>query len=574
MKFLSGEKINEIRNSVDIVDVISNYVQLTPKGKNFMGICPFHDDNSPSMSVSREKKIYKCFSCGATGSVFKFIMDYENISFPEAIKKVADMAGINVEIGNMPTKFKSPLYEVYALSLKFYTNSINTSAGKEAKAYLAKRYIDEKIIKEFQIGLALKQNDALSKILLKKYKPDLLLKSGLIGKNDYDYYDLFRNRIMFPLYDLTGQVVAYSGRIYDKEDISKYFNTRETEIFKKGELLYNYHRARDEARQKGVVIVMEGFMDVIRAYSIDLKNVVATMGTAVTSFQANLIKKMAKEVILCFDGDKAGAKATISCADELFKIGVTPKVIRLENDMDPDEYILKYGKEQFLEKINNPLDIIDFKFAYYKVGLDLTSSTDLSNYVSTMIKEIDKIDDDILKEVMLKRLSRDSGLNYETLKEKITIKPVIIKKEEKPVKTNKYDIAQRNLVWYMLKSHKVIKMYDNRVTFMPNASYRLLAREISLFYQNYGYLDEAEFMDYIMEDESLIETLKNINKANIKETFTDEEINDYINVIYDYNIKSETKRLQKELEKEVSPLKKAKIVQRMIDLKKGVGENV
>ncbi len=574
MKFLSGEKINEIRNSVDIVDVISNYVQLTPKGKNFMGICPFHDDNSPSMSVSREKKIYKCFSCGATGSVFKFIMDYENISFPEAIKKVADMAGINVEIGNMPTKFKSPLYEVYALSLKFYTNSINTSAGKEAKAYLAKRYIDEKIIKEFQIGLALKQNDALSKILLKKYKPDLLLKSGLIGKNDYDYYDLFRDRIMFPLYDLTGQVVAYSGRIYDKEDISKYFNTRETEIFKKGELLYNYHRARDEARQKGVVIVMEGFMDVIRAYSIDLKNVVATMGTAVTSFQASLIKKMAKEVILCFDGDKAGAKATISCADELFKIGVTPKVIRLENDMDPDEYILKYGKEQFLEKINNPLDIIDFKFAYYKVGLDLTSSTDLSNYVSIMIKEIDKIDDDILKEVMLKRLSRDSGLNYETLKEKITIKPVIIKKEEKAVKTNKYDIAQRNLVWYMLKSPKVIKMYDNRVTFMPNASYRLLAREISLFYQNYGYLDEAEFMDYIMEDESLIETLKNINKANIKETFTDEEINDYINVIYDYNIKSETKRLQKELEKEVSPLKKAKIVQRMIDLKKGVGENV
>ena len=574
MKFLSGEKINEIRNSVDIVDVISNYVQLTPKGKNFMGICPFHDDNSPSMSVSREKKIYKCFSCGATGSVFKFIMDYENISFPEAIKKVADMAGINVEIGNMPTKFKSPLYEVYALSLKFYTNSINTSAGKEAKAYLAKRYIDEKIIKEFQIGLALKQNDALSKILLKKYKPDLLLKSGLIGKNDYDYYDLFRDRIMFPLYDLTGQVVAYSGRIYNKEDISKYFNTRETEIFKKGELLYNYHRARDEARQKGVVIVMEGFMDVIRAYSIDLKNVVATMGTAVTSFQASLIKKMAKEVILCFDGDKAGAKATISCADELFKIGVTPKVIRLENDMDPDEYILKYGKEQFLEKINNPLDIIDFKFAYYKVGLDLTSSTDLSNYVSIMIKEIDKIDDDILKEVMLKRLSRDSGLNYETLKEKITIKPVIIKKEEKAVKTNKYDIAQRNLVWYMLKSPKVIKMYDNRVTFMPNASYRLLAREISLFYQNYGYLDEAEFMDYIMEDESLIETLKNINKANIKETFTDEEINDYINVIYDYNIKSETKRLQKELEKEVSPLKKAKIVQRMIDLKKGVGENV
>ena len=571
MKFLSQEKINEIRDSVDIVDVIGNYVQLVPKGKNFIGVCPFHDDNNPSMSVSREKKIYKCFSCGATGTVFKFIMDYENITFPEAVKKLADIAGINVNIGTpIRQKVKSPLYDIYDLSLKFYTNSINTTAGKDAKDYLTKRQIDEKTIKEFQIGLALNNSDALTKILLKKYKPDLLLKSGLIGKNDYNYYDLFRGRIMFPLYNLEGQVVGYSGRIYNKEDTSKYFNTRETEIFKKGELLYNYHRAKDEARNKGVIIIMEGFMDVIRASTIGVKNVVATMGTAVTNIQAGLIKKMAKEVILCFDGDKAGAKATISCADELLKLGVSPKVIRLENDLDPDEYICKYGKEKFLDRVNNPINIMDFKFDYFKIGLNLSSTMDLSNYVNIMIKEIDKINDVILKEVMLNRLSQESGIDIGVLKNKSSDPPLPKKEATLLVKTDKYEIAQRNLVWFMLKSPIVIKMYDNRITYMPNTNYRLLAREISLFYQNFGYINEAEFMDYIMEDESLIDTLKQINKANLKDEYTNEEIEDYIKVIRDYNIKSETKRLQKQLEKEVSPLEKAKIVQRMIDLKKGV----
>jgi len=355
MNYLSGEKIKEIRDSVDIVDIISNYVSLTPKGKNYFGVCPFHDDNNPSMSVNRDKKIYKCFSCGATGTVFKFIMDYENISFIEAVKKVADTAGLNINIGNVPkVKNNNKLLEIYDLSLKFYINNINTSGGKEAKEYLKNRGITDEIIKEFQIGLALNGKDKLSQILLKKFNEKDIMKSGLVNKNAYGYLDLFYDRIMFPLYDLKGNVIAYSGRIYNKEDNSKYFNTKETEIFKKGELLYNYHRAKDIARQQNQIIVMEGFMDVIRAHTINIKNVVATMGTAVTKEQALLIKKMAKEIILCFDGDEAGAKATMACADELIKIGVTPKVIRLENNMDPDEYITKYNKE-FEKKIMDKL---------------------------------------------------------------------------------------------------------------------------------------------------------------------------------------------------------------------------
>ena len=256
---------------------------------------------------------------------FKFIMDYENVSFLEAVKKVADMGGISVNIGKVTKKQNhTELHQIYDLSLKFYINNLNTVGGKEAKEYLKNRNIDEETIKEFQIGLSLK-HDVLSKILIKKFKPDEVLKSGLVGKNDYGYYDLFYDRIMFPLYDLNGNPVAYSGRIYNKQDTSKYFNTRETEIFKKGELLYNYHRAKDIARKKNQIIIMEGFMDVIRAYTVGIKNVIAMMGTAVTETQAHLIKRMAKDIILCFDGDEAGAKATMSCSNELLKIGCNPK---------------------------------------------------------------------------------------------------------------------------------------------------------------------------------------------------------------------------------------------------------
>ena len=573
MNTLSQEKINEIRNSVNIVDVISSYIPLTPKGKNYFGVCPFHDDTNPSMSVSPSRQIYKCFSCGATGTVFKFIMDYENISFMEAVKKVADLGGVAVNIGKIhKKKTNTELHQIYDLSLKFYINNLNTAQGKEAKEYLSKRNISEDIIKEFQIGLALKK-DTLSKILIKKFKPEDVLKSGLVGKNDYGYYDLFYERIMFPLYDLDGNPVAYSGRIYNRQDNSKYFNTIETEIFKKGELLYNYHRAKDEARRKNKVLIMEGFMDVIRAYTIGVKNVVATMGTAVTEVQANLIKRMAKEIILCFDGDEAGAKATMSCSNELLKIGVTPKVIRLEDNLDPDEYIQKYGKEAFQKKIDNPINIMDFKLSYLKKGKDLTSSVDGAKYISELITELNKIDDEILKDLTIKKVATEMDIDEDLIRkhlEKKEIKQIKPKKTENKVLTTKYEKAESGLVYYMLKSPEVITMYNNKVTYIPNKEYRMLAREISSFYKNFGFINEADFIDYIECDSDLMETISKINKNNTKETYTLEEIEDYINVIRDYNVKEEIKRLTNKMKNLTDPLDKAKIAEEIVGLKRSV----
>ena len=572
MNTLSQEKINEIRNSVNIVDVISSYIPLTPKGKNYFGVCPFHDDNNPSMSVSPSRQIYKCFSCGATGTVFKFIMDYENISFLEAVKKVADIGGISVNIGKVTKKqTHTELHQIYDLSLKFYINNLNTVGGKEAREYLKNRNIDEETINLFQIGLSLK-HDVLSKILIKKFKPDEVLKSGLVGKNDYGYYDLFYDRIMFPLYDLNGNPVAYSGRIYNKKDNSKYFNTRETEIFKKGELLYNYHRAKDIARKKNQIIIMEGFMDVIRSFTVGIKNVIAMMGTAVTPTQAHLIKRMAKDIILCFDGDEAGAKATMSCSNELLKIGVTPKIIRLEDNLDPDEYIQKYGKEAFQRKIDNPISVMDFKLSYLKNGKDLTSSEGEAKYISEVIGELNKIDDDILKDLTIKKIVAEMNIDEDIIRKHLEVKPKQIPKPktQMEIKTDKYEKAESALIYYMLKSPEVITMYNKKVTYIPNREYRQLAREISSFYKNFGFISEADFIDYIECDKDLMATIGKINKQNTKETYSLEEIEDYINVIRDYNIKEEIKRLTNKMKNLTDPLDKAKIAEEIVGLKKGV----
>ncbi len=571
MQALTQEKINEIRNSVNIVDVISSYVSLTPKGKNYFGVCPFHDDNNPSMSVSKDKQIYKCFSCGATGTVFKFIMDYENISFNEAVKKIADLGGIKIDLGYTPkVKENKEQYDIYDLSLKFYMNNINTPNGKEAKKYLKERDINEDIIKEFQIGLALNGKNALANILIKKYKPEEVLKSGLIGRNEYGYFDLFYDRIMFPLYDLKGKVIAYSGRIYNRKDNSKYFNTRETEIFKKGELLYNYHRAKDIARVKNQIIVMEGFMDVIRAHSVGIKNCIATMGTAVTKDQANLIKRMAKEIILCFDGDEAGAKATKACAEELNKIGVIPKVVRLEENMDPDEYIKKFGKEAFERKLENPISIMDFELSYLKTGKDLNNTADKAKYINQIIEEINKIDDEILKEVTIKKIVDETKISEQVIRNHLKEKPKTIKKEKETIKLTKYEKAEKNLIYYMLKSKTVIKMYDKKVTYMPTKEYRLLAREISAFFHQYGDINEASFIDHIEGDAELTNTIKKINQNMTSESYTIEEIEDYISVIKEYNINIAIERMQNKMHEITDPIKKAEIAQKIINLKKGV----
>lgn len=574
----NSQVINEIRSKVDIVDVISEYIPLIQKGRNYFGICPFHDDNHPSMSVSREKQIYKCFSCGASGNVFNFLMDYEHITFQEALIKMSEKTGVklgNIKIKKENTKYDE-MYKVYDIANKYFQNNLKTKYGHLALEYLKNRNIDQDIIKEFEIGLSLDYKDDLVKLLLNKnINIELMNKIGL-ASGDHDTYI---KRIIFPLYDLNGRVVAFSGRIYEKSNINKYLNTKETPIFKKGNLLYNYHRAKEYVRTSKSVIIMEGFMDVIRAYTIGVKNVVALMGTALTHEQAELIKRLSPTVILCFDGDDAGRHATLSVGEELLKLGVNDiKVIELKNNDDPDTYILKNGKEKFESLIENALNFSDYKINNLKRGVNFNSLEEKAEYINKVIIEISKEKDDIKREIILKNLEKEYEISYNTLEKRLLQlldemkveekKPLIIKQHDEK-KYNKYQKAMYTFIYYMLVSDEAINIYDSNNVVFPEKTLRILATEISYYYEKYGNITIADFFTYLQDKKELLDTLNIILSFDYTDDIRKEDIMALVKVIREYNIAQEIKRLKGLMKEENDPLEKAKIADQVRKLKVG-----
>ncbi len=541
MPKIDNSLINDIRSRVDIVEVISNYVKLESRGKNYFGTCPFHDDHSPSMSVSKDKQIYTCFSCGATGNVFKFIQDFEHISFIEAVKQCADMCGIDLKISNTATdnyiKKHKELYDIYDTSQKFYQNNINSALGKNAKEYLYSRKITDEQIKKFDIGLSLNEQDMLTKLLIKKgFHEKDLIKSGLVNDGNNGLYDVYNNRIMFPLHDTNGYVIGYNGRAYQTGTTNKYVNSKETELFKKRDYLYNYHRAKQPARDKKQIIVMEGPMDVIRASSIGIDNVVATLGTSFSPSHANLIKRICSNVILCFDGDDAGLKGTKLAITELQNIGINPKIVRLPNNQDPDEYIKENGKEKFEQYILNAYNVMEFKEILLKQNINLNSALDMSKYVKSMIDEINKIDDDILKELTINKLCDETKINKEVILDKIKGKKAMeFAIPQKKLSSNKYEKSVEALLFYMLRSKEVIELYDKKITHIANDEYRHLGFQISAFYKQNGYIDIADFITSVNDDEETVKTVGKIVSLDLKENYTLQQIEDYLHNIREYN---------------------------------------
>lgn len=572
---ITNEMINEIRNKVDIVEIISNYVPLTNRGKNYFGVCPFHDDHSPSMSVSREKQIYTCFSCGATGNVFSFVSEYEHINFYDAVKVIGAKVGYNLgTISNQKKKTDNSL-EIYNLACKFYQNNLNTSLGKNALEYLADRRIDKETIKKFKIGLSFSKTSLTDYLLTKEIKLKELINLGISNDNGSD---LFINRIMFPLYDLEGNVVAFSGRIYNTKDSSKYINTKETNIFKKGNLLYNYHQAKDILKKSEKIIVMEGFMDVIRASTVGINNCVATMGTAFTKQHATLLKKMTDNIILCFDGDSAGKEATISAIEVLKEIGVTPKVISLEENLDPDEYVLKYGGDAFKSKINNPENSIEFLMKMHKANKNLNDFNDISKYIDESLKELINVEDDILIELTLQKISKEFEIKYEIIKdkyekmktEKSNINKLNTKQEKKNIikpKYDKYKNASENLLYYMIKDEKIINLVEKEITYFPNENIRILSNEIIYYYHKYGIFNIADFISYLVDREEILKLLKEIMNLEINEKYSKEELEDYIKLINSYPINKKTEELNEKIREEKDPIRQAQILTEILSLK-------
>jgi len=576
MEKIPYDVILDIKSKVNIVDVISEYLPVEQKGKNYFAICPFHDDHNPSMSISPEKQIYTCFVCGASGNVFNFVANYEKVSFVSAVKKVAQKAGINLNI-NVKDDYKpkdtkyDKYYKMFDITNKYYQNNIKSVYGKKAIEYLHNRKIDDDIINEFEIGLSMNDNN-VSKLLEKKgYDVNELIDIGLCGKKDNFVYDVFRNRIMFPLYNLDGKPVGFSGRIYNGEKDSKYVNSKESIIFKKGNLLYNYHRALSHAREKHQIIVVEGFMDVIRLYTIGIKNVVATMGTAITKEHANLLMKLSKNIVLCFDGDKAGEKATISALDALEKIGITPKIIRLEDDLDPDDYIIKKGSDAYLTHLNNPMSSVVFKINIDKSKTNFNDYNEISTYLKNVSKELEKIDDKVVYELTVNKLSKETGVSCDTINDMVKSIPknevkVITKRTS--LKKDKYQKAEEYLVHYMLRNVDAVLIYQNNVSYLNDPILSKIAMQILEFYEINRYINITDFTVFLEDKIDLIEKSLIIDDLSLPDEVNTDILMDYVKTIDEGILKREIEKTKKQIKEEMDVAKKISLTEKLRNLKK------
>ena len=574
MALIDSETVNKIRKSNDIVDVISSYIDLVPKGKNYFGVCPFHDDHSPSMSVSREKQIYRCFTCGASGNVLTFVMNYENIGFVDALKKLGDKVGIHLDIKSSQKDSKySEFYDIYKLSTNFYKNNLNSPLGEEAREYLNSRKITEDMIKTFDIGLSL--NDSLSKMLVKKYDSKKLIDIGLSHEYNGKIADLFLNRIMFPIKDLFGNVVAYSGRKYDNSDAPKYINTKETVIFKKGNVLYNYFDAKEEIRRKKEIIICEGFMEVIRLYSIGVKNVVALMGTSFTNDQLEVIKKLNVNVVLNLDNDNPGKLAAFQIGETLSKNGINPSVIVFDRYKDTDELIMNDGADAFHKAYTYRINYIDYRLHYLKSNKNLNDSVELARYINEAILSINEIDDDILKEIKAKELSSEFDISLETIKSKLTtkeVKPKEIAKPKKIILNDKYRKSEIRIIYLMLNNKEVIRKYEKNLGFLPNDDMKKLANEVVYFKEINGGWDYADFITYVMNKPWLKESLDIVLNTEQSEEYSKEELEDYFTTIKKFEVEKQINKLTNKMKETLDIEEKIKIAKRIENIKKDVLE--
>lgn len=582
MPRLSAEKINEIRQSVDIVDVIGNYLSLEKKGRNYVSLCPFHDDSHPSMSISPERQIYMCFVCHNGGNVFTFLKNYLKIPYIEAVKMVASMGNIDISEYNLEKRVQpvdqklEPLYKMHDEANKIYNHYLNTKLAIDAKEYLIKRKITDEIIDMFEIGYAPSNNILLKAFEKMNFNKVSMYESGLIIESNVGY-DRFSNRIMFPLHDVNGRVVGFSGRIYQpSQNESKYMNSPESDIFIKGETLYNYHRVIEETRQAGYVIINEGFMDVIALYKAGIKNAVAIMGTALTKGHVSLLKRLSKTVYLCLDGDQAGKNATIKSIDILLQEGFTVKVVDLPENLDPDEFLDKKGTDELVSLIKSPLSSLDFKMNYYYEMTNMDNYEDRKKYLETIAKEISNLTDIIDQDYYIQQLEKKSGFSKETITRLISDKTVSKIEQvnsnnyipyQKSVRLiDKYVRAERDLLYYMMNDKNVAMMYEAKAGFMFNDTYRIIASYIVDYYRQEVVLEVADLISSI-EDENLVKNIVEISQLELPKLKDSKAIEDYIEIIKEKTVKIKIEELTKALKDTFDPKQKAQILKEIIALK-------
>lgn len=418
----SKQELEQIIDATDIVSLVSEYVKLERQGKNYKGLCPFHNEDTPSFVVNQEKRIAHCFGCGGGGDPIKFLMQVENIEFKDAVNKLAQRAGIKLS-GYVASSKPNPLtkyYQIMQAAQAFYKKYLeNTEYGQEAIKYLHKRGLDDETIKMFGVGLAPNEYNLLYQVLKESNYLELdMADVALVDKNNKGYYDLFTNRIMFPICNENGNVIGFSGRIFNSDDKNqpKYVNSRETMLFKKKDVLFNLHLAKGEILKKKRVILHEGQMDVIASYRSGLKEAVCTMGTALSLEQANMLRKYTNHAIICYDGDKAGINASLKAIKVFQNAGFIVHLVLLPDGSDPDEFVLKNGSENYRDYFeSNMIDANTYIFEQAILNKDFTDDTIIDSVKSEVFDMIFTANSKTVEESFLDKLSKRIGVSYQAI---------------------------------------------------------------------------------------------------------------------------------------------------------------
>ena len=516
--YYSDEIIEEVRSKNDIVDVISSYVKLQKKGSSYFGLCPFHNEKSPSFSVSREKQMYYCFGCGAGGNVFTFLMEYENYSFQEALKYLADRAGVELPEAEYSKEAreradqKAILLEINKVAAQYFYVQLKSPQGAHALSYLKDRGLSDEMIHSFGLGYSNKySNDLYQYLKSKGYRDELIVKAGLVTVDErYGVSDKFWNRVMFPIMDSNSRVIGFGGRVMGDAK-PKYLNSPETMIFDKSRNLYGLNRARSS--RKPYFLLCEGYMDVISLHQAGFSNAVASLGTALTPGHASLIKRYVKEVYLTYDSDEAGTKAALRAMPILKDVGITARIIRMEPYKDPDEFIKNLGAEAFEERIHKARNGFMFGLEILERDYDLTTPEGKTDFMKEAAKRLAQFDEEIERSNYIEAVAKTYHVGFEELRKlvlKMAVQTGLAKPVERPKrldgkskeKEDGHVKSQKILLTWLIEDEGIFNQIRRYIT-PDDFTGELYKKVAALLYEQYEGQD--------------------VNPARIMNHFTDEE---------------------------------------------------
>ncbi len=558
--------IDQVRLSIDIVDIVGDHVALTRRGKNFVGLCPFHDDSTPSLNVSQEKQIYKCFACGAGGNSFTFLRDIENISFIEAVRQLADRAGIALPDAKPADPDQQEvfdqLYRANELAVKYFHHLLTQDEkAADAMAYLEKRGINRDIIDAFSLGYAPDQWDGFLQVATRRgFSPQILERAGLVTPRQTGggFYDRFRNRITFPIHAATGRPVAFGARALDPDEQAKYINSPETPVYNKSATLYGLWRDRDAIRDAGVALVVEGYMDLIALSQYGIENAVASSGTALTTDQARLLRRYAPKTILIFDGDTAGATAAMRGIGSLFEVGLEVRVVTLPEDHDPDSYVRAHGPDGLLRLTENAAPAIDFLIEQFAQRDDLSTVDGKTRTANALAELIGRITDSALKQFLIKDIAEKIGIDEEILigiaqTQRRTTRPQNGQPEPEPYDTRPR--SERELLTFMMQHPETADSVFNQISpdNFTNSVYRQIATMIASNRQQKQSIEAAHLINQC-NDNRLSRILTDLSlEIGIENPNIDVPIRDYIHKFQIKSLESEIERIEKQLRQPLSP---------------------